>query len=85
MIIYNVRTAKKPFIESNASLKLNLLMLLSFILTIITPIVLCKISTFHFVILPIQYYIYLVGLIILYFVIVSIIKKVYIKKYGEWL
>ena len=85
MIIYNVRTAKKPFIESNASLKLNLLMLLSFILTIITPIVLCKISTFHFVILPIQYYIYLVGLIILYFVIVSIIKKIYIKKYGEWL
>lgn len=85
MIIYNVRTAKKPFIESNASLKLNLLMLLSFILTIITPIVLCKISTFHFVILPLQYYIYLVGLIILYFVIVSIIKKVYIKKYGEWL
>ena len=85
MIIYNVRTAKKPFIESNASLKLNLLMLSSFILTIITPIVLCKISTFHFVILPLQYYIYLVGLIILYFVIVSIIKKVYIKKYGEWL
>ena len=85
MIIYNVRTAKKPFIESNASLKLNLLMLLSFILTIITPIVLCKISTFHFVILPLQYYIYLVGLIILYFVIVSIIKKIYIKKYGEWL
>lgn len=85
MIIYNVRTAKKPFIESNASLKLNLLMLLSFILTIITPIVLCKISTFHFVILPLQYYIYLLGLIILYFAIVSIIKKVYIKKYGEWL
>ena len=85
MIIYNVRTAKKPFIEYNASAKLNLLTIFSLVLTIITPIVLCKIETFHFVILPLEFYIFLIGLVFLYFIIVSVIKKIYIKKYGEWL
>lgn len=85
MIIFNVRTSKKPFIESNASFKLNILTLVSFVLTILTPILLCNISTFNFVILPLQFYFYLVILVLLYFIIVSIIKKLYIKKYGEWL
>ncbi len=85
MIIFNVRTSKKPFIESNASFKLNILTLVSLVLTILTPILLCNISTFNFVILPLQFYFYLVILVLLYFIIVSIIKKIYIKKYGEWL
>ena len=85
MIIYNVRTSKKPFIESNASKPLLLLTLLSVALTIITPILLCKLTTFNFVILPLNYYFYLIGLVLLYFVIVSIIKKIYIKKNHEWL
>ncbi len=85
MIIFNVRTAKKPFIESNASPKLNILTAFSLVLTIITPLILNKIKTFHFVALPPIFYLYLVLLIILYFLVVSIIKKIYIKKYGEWL
>ena len=85
MIIYNVRTSKKPFIESNASHKLNVLTIFSLVLTIITPILLTKIDTFHFVILPFEFYLFLILLVILYFIIVSIIKKIYIKKYGEWL
>ena len=85
MIIFNVRTSKKPFIESNASHKLNILTVFSLVLTIITPLILNKIKTFHFVVLPPIFYLYLVLLIILYFLVVSIIKKIYIKKYGEWL
>ena len=85
MIIYNVRTSKKPFIESNASKKLMLLTLFSGILTIITPIILHGVKSFNFVILPPVYYLYLVGLVLGYFVIVSFIKKAYIKKYHEWL
>lgn len=85
MIIYNVRTSKKPFIESNASHKLNVLTIFSLVLTIITPMLLTKIGTFHFVILPFEFYLFLILLVILYFAIVSIIKKIYIKKYGEWL
>ena len=85
MIIYNVRTSKKPFIESNASKKLMLLTLFSGILTIVTPIILHGVKSFNFVILPPVYYLYLVGLVLGYFVIVSFIKKAYIKKYHEWL
>lgn len=85
MIIYNVRTSKKPFIESNASFKLNILTIFSLILTILAPIVLHSISAFHFEILPSLFYIYLVLLVIMYFLIVTFIKKIYIKKYREWL
>ena len=80
MIIYNVRTAKKPFIESMASKKLNLLTLFSLVLTIVCPIALSGIATFHFVVLPKIFYGYLILLILIYFVIVSVVKKVYIKK-----
>lgn len=85
MIIYNVRTSKKPFIESNASSLLMLLTLISTVLTLIIPILLHDIPSFHFVILPPIYYLYLGILIILYFLIVSLIKKIYIKKNHEWL
>ena len=85
MIIFNVRTSKKPFIESNASSKLNYLTLFSLVLTIFTPILFHKISSFHFEILPLSFYFYLVILVLFYFFIVSIIKKIYIKKYHEWL
>ena len=85
MIIFNVRTAKKPFIESNASKTLNFLTIFSLILTIFTPIVLHKISSFHFEILPLVFYFYLLLLVLFYFLMVSIIKKIYIKKYHEWL
>ena len=85
MIIYNVRTSKKPFIESNASFKLNILTIFSLVLTILAPIVLHNIGAFHFEILPSLFYIYLVLLVIMYFLIVTFIKKIYIKKYREWL
>lgn len=85
MIIFNVRTSKKPFLESNASQELNYLTLLSLVLTIFTPIFLHKVASFHFEILPPIFYFYLIILVLFYFVLVSTIKKIYIKKYHEWL
>lgn len=85
MIIFNVRTSKKPFLESNASPELNYLTLLSLVLTIFTPIFLHKVASFHFEILPPIFYFYLIILVLFYFVLVSTIKKIYIKKYHEWL
>jgi Mg2+-importing ATPase len=85
MIIINVRTAKKPFIESNPSKQLLLLTLFSCVLTIITPILFKNISTFNFVVLPLEFYLFLVIVVLLYFITVTVIKKFYIKKYKEWL
>ena len=84
-IIFNIRTSKIPFTESNASPKLNILIIFSMILTILAPIVLSKIETFDFVILPVSFYICLIALVLLYFLLVLLVKKIYIKKYGEWL
>lgn len=84
MIIYSVRSSKNTFMK-DASPYLNTLTIVSLILTILTPIILTKISSFHFEVLPPVFYIYLILLILLYFFIVKIIKKIYIKKYGEWL
>ena len=42
-IIYNIRTSKIPFMESNASKKLNILIIFSLLLTIIMPIILSPI------------------------------------------
>ena len=84
-IIYNIRTSKIPFMESNASKKLNILIIFSLLLTIIMPIILSPIKSFNFVILPFYFYFILFALVNLYFLLVLLVKKVYIKKYGEWL
>lgn len=84
-IIYNIRTSKIPFMESNASKKLNILIIFSLLLTIIMPVILSPIKSFNFVILPFYFYFILFALVNLYFLLVLLVKKVYIKKYGEWL
>lgn len=84
-IIYNIRTSKIPFMESIASKKLNILIIFSLLLTIIMPIILSPIKSFNFVILPFYFYFILFALVNLYFLLVLLVKKVYIKKYGEWL
>ena len=84
-IIYNIRTSKIPFMESNASKKLNILIIFSLLLTIIMPIILSPIKSFNFVILPFYFYFILFALTNLYFLLVLLVKKIYIKKYGEWL
>lgn len=84
MIIYNVRTSKDIF-NSRPSKVLLLLTLLSSILTIVTPILFHNILSFHFEILSIKFYLYLLSLVILYVLIVSVVKRIYIKKNHEWL
>ena len=84
MIIYNVRTSKDIF-NSRPSKVLLSLTLLSSILTIVTPILFHDILSFHFEILSIKFYLYLLSLVILYVLIVSVVKRIYIKKNHEWL
>ena len=85
MIIHYVRTAKRPFIESRANKWLTLGTFGTIIGTILTPILLHNIPSFHFEILPLQYYGFVILLLAIYSVLVEIIKKIYIKKNGEWL
>ena len=85
MIIHYVRTAKMPFIESRANKFLTISTLITIAGTIVTPILLHNVGTFNFEILPGKYYAFVVLLLVIYTVLVQSIKKIYIKKNGEWL
>ena len=85
MIIHYIRTSKMPFIESKANKILTTSTFITIAGTIITPILLHSVKSFNFVILPIKYYLFVVVLLIIYTVLVQKVKKIYIKKYGEWL
>lgn len=85
LIIYFVRTAKIPFIQSKPNSKLVCLTIVTMIGTVLAPILLHNISAFNFEILPPIYYLIVIALSILYVILVQIVKKIYIKKVGEWL
>ena len=85
LIIHFVRTSKIPFVQSKPSPMLFGLTMVTIVGTILAPILLHNVSTFHFEILPLKYYGIIVGLTALYIVLVQAVKKIYIKKVGEWL
>ena len=85
MIVHFVRTSKIPFIESIANKYLLLSTSLCIIASIILPIILVGIKSFHFAYLPVAFYFYVIILLILYMVIEEIVKHLYIKKYKRWL
>ena len=85
LIIHFVRTSKIPFVQSKPSPMLFGLTTVTIVGTILAPILLHNVSTFHFEILPLKYYGIIAGLTALYVVLVQAVKKIYIKKVGEWL
>lgn len=85
LIIHFIRTEKVPFIQSRASKPLTIMSLVTVIGTIIVPLLLNGISEFHFVILPIKFYLIVLILNLIYTIIAQIVKKAYIKRYHEWL
>ena len=85
LIIYYLRTNKLSILKSNPSKILIALTLLTIGTTILIPILLSNIDGFNFVILPLNYYLYVIALGILYLIIVRIVKRIYIKKYNSWL
>ena len=85
LIIHFIRTSKIPFVQSKANPILTCLTTVTIVGTILAPIVLHNIKSFHFELLPPLYYVLVVDLTILYVILVQIVKKLYIKKFGSWL
>lgn len=85
LIVHFVRTAKIPFIESTANKYLLLSTFLCIIASMILPILLAPIPSFHFTYLPLQFYLFVAVLSLLYVVLEEIVKHLYIKKYKRWL
>ncbi len=85
LIVHFVRTAKIPFIESTANKYLLLSTFLCIIASMLLPILLAPIPSFHFTYLPLQFYLFVAVLSLLYIVLEEIVKHLYIKKYKRWL
>ena len=85
LIIHFIRTSKVPFVQSKANPILTCLTTVTVVGTILAPIVLHNIKSFHFELLPPLYYVLVMGLTVLYVILVQIVKKIYIKKFGNWL
>ena len=83
LMIFYIRT--NHITKSKPSNTLLLLTGMTVLSTILVPIAISNIEGFNFVILPSNYYIYLIGLVLLYGLIAQVVKKIYIKKYQEWL
>ena len=83
LMIFYIRT--NHITKSRPSNALLVLTFLTIIATITVPMLLSFIQGFNFVLLPGIYYLYLIGFIVLYGIIAQIVKKIYIRKYGEWL
>ena len=85
LIIHFVRTSKVPFVQSRANPILTALTMVTIIGTIVTPIILHNVTAFNFEILPPLYYLIVLVLVMAYAILVQVVKKWYIKKYGDWL
>ena len=83
LMIFYIRT--NHITKSRPSNTLLVLTVLTIIATILVPILLSFTGGFNFVILPPIYYLYLIGFVVLYGFIAQTVKKIYIKKYNEWL
>lgn len=82
--LHIIRTSQTPFIKSNASTPVYITSILLSIIALIVPFTFIGkwIGLVSFT--PI-YLIVIIGFPILYCFVASVVKKLYIKKYGEWI
>ena len=85
LIVHFIRTAKIPFLQSHADYRLTTASLFGIIAAVWIPYLLSGVSGFHFEVLPSVYYIYLIGILLLYAVSIQVVKRFYIRRHGMWL
>lgn len=84
LIVHMIRTQHVPFIQSTAGRPILILTSLVMMAGIILPF--SSLNTqIGLTVLPFQYFIWLLGVLITYVLIIQLIKKIYIKKFNRWL
>lgn len=79
-----IRTAKAPFIESNANKLVYFSSILLSFIAIIVPYTYLG-QVIGLVPIPLIYLTLIIGVPILYCIIAIFVKKIYIRKFGEWI
>ncbi|MCF2673326.1 magnesium-translocating P-type ATPase [Fusobacterium varium] len=84
LVIHMIRTSKIPFIQSRASLSVSLLTCSGILFLSLIPYTKLG-EMIGLTVLPTVYWPFLIGTVTLYMILVTFLKKVYVKRYGELL
>ena len=84
LVIHMIRTPKIPFIQSRASLSVTLLTCTGILFLSLIPYTQLG-EMIGLTVLPALYWPFLIMTIIFYMILVTFLKKVYVKRYGELL
>ncbi len=84
LVIHMIRTAKLPFIQSRASMSVTLLSLAGIGIVTALPFTPAG-EALGLTGLPAVYFVWLLGIIAAYMILTTVIKKIYIRRYSEWL
>ena len=84
LVIHMIRTPKIPFVQSRASAPVTALSLLG--IAVVTVIPFTPLSRgLELAALPPVYFLWLTGIVAGYMALATVMKKIYIRRYGEWL
>ena len=84
LVVHMIRTEKIPFIQSRASLPVIIITTMSIFIGTIIPYTKLGLALGMYA-MPAIYFIWLLAIILAYMCLVTLLKKLYIKKYGELL
>ena len=84
LVIHMIRTPKVPFIQSRASLPVLVITTIAIIVGTVIPYTPLG-AGLGMVALPAIYFAWLAGIIFAYMVLITVVKKIFVKKYGDLL
>ena len=84
LVIHMIRTPKVPFIQSKASLPVLVVTTIAIIVGTVIPYTPLG-AGLDMAALPAIYFAWLAGIIFAYMVLITVVKKIFVKKYGDLL
>lgn len=84
LVIHMIRTSRLPFVQSRASAPVTLLSLLGIAVATIIPFTPLG-TALEMTVLPPLYFVFLAAVVLGYMLLVTLVKKAYIRRYEEWL
>ncbi|GMO63326.1 MAG: magnesium-translocating P-type ATPase [Rickettsiales bacterium] len=83
-VIYLIRTQKVPFLQSTPSIPVIHSTTTAMVVAMVLPYFAVS-HNLGLMPLPAIYFAYVVGIVVIYMILVQLVKKMYVKKYKEWL
>ncbi|RDX02299.1 magnesium-translocating P-type ATPase [Listeria kieliensis] len=84
LVVHMIRTEKIPFIQSTAAKPVMISTLIIIVLALFIPFTGFG-HAIGLVNLPALYYLFLVGILFGYMVVIQLVKRIYIKKFHDWI